>query len=71
MLPLRITQNEQGQSTEYEADLILAKTRNGDTPEIKIGFIPSQMKFYDLDNNSNYQQTYNSPLPKEKDDLPF
>ena len=66
-----ITQNEQGQSTEYEADLILAKTRNGDTPEIKIGFIPSQMKFYDLDNNSNYQQTYNSPLPKEKDDLPF
>lgn len=44
-----ILQNEQGESTEYEADLILAKTRNGETPEIKIGFIPSQMKFYDLD----------------------
>ena len=44
-----VMQNEQGNSTEYEADLILAKTRNGETPEIKIGFHPSQMRFYDLD----------------------
>jgi len=68
-----ITQNEQGNSTEYEADLILAKTRNGETPEIKIGFHPSQMRFYDLDkpNPLPVSVNYHSPLPKEKDDLPF
>lgn len=70
-----ITQNEQGESTEYEADLILAKTRNGETPEIKIGFNPSQMRFYDLDHQQQQQvfvpKPYNSPLPREKDDLPF
>lgn len=68
-----ITQNEVGNSTEYEADLILAKTRNGETPEIKIGFHPSQMRFYDLDkpNPLPVASNYHSPLPKEKDDLPF
>lgn len=68
-----VTQNELGNSTEYEADLILAKTRNGETPEIKIGFNPSQMRFFDLDAQQQIiaSSTYNSPLPKEKDDLPF
>lgn len=68
-----VTQNEQGNSTEYEADLILAKTRNGETPEIKIGFHPSQMRFYDLDKPHQLPiaDNYHSPLPKEKDDLPF
>lgn len=68
-----VTENEQGNSTEFEADLILSKTRNGETPEIKIGFIPSQMRFYDLDkpNPIPFATNYRSPLPKEKDDLPF
>ena len=66
-------QDEQGNSTEYQADLILAKTRNGETPEIKIGFMPSQMRFYDLDKPNPLPVTgnYQSPLPKEKDDLFF
>jgi replicative DNA helicase len=34
-----ILADQDGNSTEYEADLILAKTRNGETPEIKIGFM--------------------------------
>lgn len=68
-----VMQDEQGNSTEYQADLILAKTRNGETPEIKIGFNPSQMRFYDLDkpNPIPVYENYKSPLPKEKDDLPF
>lgn len=68
-----VMQNEQGATTEYEADLILAKTRNGETPEIKIGFHPSQMRFYDLDrpNPLPTAREHSSPLPKEKDDLPF
>lgn len=41
--------NKDGGSTEFEADLIIAKGRNIETPEIKIGFDPPKMKFYDLD----------------------
>lgn len=68
--------DKDGNSTENEADLILAKTRNGETPEIKIGFNPSQMKFYDLDVQSNFnkpsQPIKNYYEPREnKDDLPF
>ena len=44
-----IEQNEHGQTTEFEADIILAKGRNIETPEIKIGFDPPKMRFYDLD----------------------
>jgi len=68
-----ILQNENGDSTEYEADLILAKTRNGETPEIKIGFNPSQMKFFDLKDETSvaYNKDFRSPLPKENDTTPF
>lgn len=68
-----ILENEHGNSTEYEADLILAKTRNGETPEIKIGFNPSQMKFYDLKDEpvSMYNSNFRSLLPKENDTAPF
>jgi len=44
-----ITANALGESTEFEADLIVSKWRNGETPEIKIGFDPPKMRFYDLD----------------------
>ncbi len=68
-----ITHNADGASTEFEADIILAKTRNGETPEIKIGFTPAQMRFYDKD-------YYHPPSPppdsirkpyKDDDKLPF
>lgn len=44
-----IMQNNDGGSTEREADLIVAKWRNGQTGEIKIGFDPPKMKFLDLE----------------------
>lgn len=49
-----IKQNEDGSSTEFEADLIIAKGRNIETPEIKIGFNGPKMKFYDLENKHKY-----------------
>lgn len=69
-----IQQNADGESTEFEADLIIAKGRNIETPEIKIGFTPSKMKFHDL---NNYRQatrtiTQKPSLPyKDNDDTPF
>lgn len=44
-----IETNKDGNSTQFEADLIIAKGRNIETPEIKIGFDPPKMKFYDLE----------------------
>lgn len=68
-----ITAKEDGSSTEFEADFILAKTRNGETPEIKIGFIPNQMKFHDLDETpTRFKFTGEVRTPfKEEKDLPF
>ena len=43
-----ILQDEHGNSTERQADLIVAKWRNGETPEVKIGFDPPKMRFYDI-----------------------
>jgi replicative DNA helicase len=53
-----ILHNEHGQSTEFEADLIIAKCRNGELREIKIGFDPPKMRFFDpyyeqMNNNDN------------------
>lgn len=47
-----IITDENGNSTEREADLIIAKCRNGETTEIKIGFDAPKMKFYDLDEHN-------------------
>lgn len=73
--------DEHGHSTEFEADLILAKTRNGETPEIKIGFIPSQMRFFDKEDkietyvapatvqgrfNYGAMDIYNNPINEEE-----
>lgn len=41
--------DKDGNSTEFEADLIIAKGRNIETPEIKIGFDGAKMRFYDKD----------------------
>lgn len=45
--------NENGMTTEFEADLIVAKGRNIEKPDIKIGFDPPKMRFYDLNNKFN------------------
>ena len=44
-----IKTNEAGQSTESEADIIIAKWRDGEVNEYKIGFEGSKMKFYELE----------------------
>jgi replicative DNA helicase len=41
--------NEDGGSTENEADILVSKWRNGELAEIKIGFDGPKMKFYELD----------------------
>ena len=61
--------NEDGQSTEFEADLIVAKGRNIEKPKIKIGFNGPKMKFYDLENkqfNSINESTYRLPYKENK-----
>jgi len=53
-----IETDKDGNSTEFQADLIIAKGRNIETPEIKIGFDPPKMKFYDLDGVRKIEQNY-------------
>lgn len=43
-----IKENENGQSTESEADIIIAKWRDGEVTEYKIGFDGAKMKFYEI-----------------------
>lgn len=45
-----ILTNQSGESTEYERDLIVAKYRNGETKDIKLGFEPKKMRLYDIEN---------------------
>jgi replicative DNA helicase len=44
-----IKTNENGDSTEGEADIIIAKWRDGETTEYKIGFNGPKMKFFELE----------------------
>jgi len=44
-----ILTNQSGDSTEFERDLIVAKYRNGETRDVKLGFEPKKMRLYDLD----------------------
>lgn len=48
--------DKDGASTEFQADLLVRKWRNGAPVEIKIGFEPEQMRFYDLE-AENMKQT--------------
>jgi replicative DNA helicase len=59
--------NAQGQSTEHEADLIIAKWRNGELKEIKIGFEGAKMKFYDM--NARHQAP--APVIKQTNILTY
>lgn len=62
-----IKENEDGNSTEKEADIIIAKWRDGEITEYKIGFDGAKMKFFEFEENNSIQ----FPTNKTKDDLPF
>jgi replicative DNA helicase len=47
---------EDGTSTKNDADLIIAKWRNGDTGSFKIGFNGEQMRFYDKETENELFQ---------------
>lgn len=61
-----ITADSNGNSTEDEADIIIAKWRNGELREIKVGFDGSKMKFYDKPSNINTANSW-QPLNKNID----
>lgn len=61
-------ENADGMSTENEADIIIAKWRDGEVTEYKIGFDGTKMKFFELDEQ---QSTQFSRLPKPPDENPF
>jgi replicative DNA helicase len=52
-----IKENADGGSTEKEADIIIAKWRDGEVTEYKIGFDGSKMKFFELDEYNNQDDT--------------
>lgn len=62
-----IKENEDGNSTEKEADIIIAKWRDGEITEYKIGFDGAKMKFFEFEEINSTQ----FPTNKPKDDLPF
>jgi len=74
-----ILANSDGSSTENEADLIIAKWRNGELTDIKIGFEGDKMKFYDKPKNqfkTTPSPVFNKPQVKnfyerEPEDNPF
>lgn len=57
-------EDEHGQSTEDQADLILCKWRNGEIGEIKIRFNGKRMEFSDLDHSAEWKPvpTVQQPL---------
>ena len=59
-----IKQNEDGSSTENQADIIIAKWRDGEVTEYKIGFDGTKMKFFEFED-------FNHQSPNQNEDLPF
>lgn len=56
----KITQDEQGNSTEGVGEVIIAKNRSGDVDTVKLKFIGKYTKFTDLDG-------FYTPLPRQDD----
>ena len=55
-----ITENENGESTETEADIIIDKCRNGETGIFKIEFDPSKMLFKNKVEKFNHSTNSNA-----------
>lgn len=56
-----IKENAENKSTEFEADIIIAKWRDGEINDIKIGFDGPKMKFFEFEENlqtTNYKNYY-------------
>lgn len=51
-----IKEDENGNSTQDQADVIIAKWRDGEVTEYKIGFDGAKMKFYELEEATTYYQ---------------
>lgn len=60
-----IKENEDGSSTDGQADIIIAKWRDGEITEYKIGFDGAKMKFFEYEEN-NFTKQINTT-----EDLPF
>jgi replicative DNA helicase len=55
-----IKQDENGNSTDGQADIIIGKWRDGEVGEIKIGFDGPKMKFYEFEQQSNFKPIDNN-----------
>lgn len=65
-------QDEQGNSTQFQADLLAGKWRNGATFQLKLGFDPEKMNFYEqLNAPMGYRPVTDYTEPGKPDDLPF
>lgn len=62
-----IKENEDGVSTDNQADIIIAKWRDGEITEYKIGFDGTKMKFYEFEEQASTQ----FPINQSTEDLPF
>lgn len=51
-----IKENEDGSSTDGQADIIIAKWRDGEITEYKIGFDGAKMKFFEYEENNFTKQ---------------
>lgn len=59
-----------GNSTEGQADIIIAKWRDGEITEYKIGFDGPKMNFYELEENKTFHPVKNF-YETDKDGAPF
>lgn len=61
-----ISEDENGESTLGKAELLIAKHRNGNTDDLKLGWTGRYTKFFDLDATTEYNQlTNNTNFDKE------
>jgi len=60
-----IKEKENGGSTEGEADIIIAKWRDGEVTEYKIGFDGAKMKFFE------FEESQSSQFPISNEEAPF
>lgn len=64
-------QDEQGNDTKFQADLLAAKWRNGATFQLKLGFDPEKMNFYEQLNVPAGYKPIDFSEPGDKDETPF
>lgn len=63
-----IYEDEYGNSTEFEADIIIEKCRNGETGSNKIGFNPSKMAFFNKVENPQLSNQPNNFFEVDRGD---